>query len=212
MPSCPSTAALPMTSTAPWWAVGRSVQRSALCALLSVASFSPHVRVLGPPASGKTRLVQAVLKDSGCTYAFVDCLAVASVKTLLSSLLRQLLAGDASQSAPARAPTWRDGVADLAQRLSEAETPLQQRTAFIVLKHAQVSRAEAAGAAICLSLTRGAALTFPFPFPVPLCVRWTLSPSVSECAAALRRVARSPVAERAMPAPCQRRVHRHGGG
>ena len=159
-----------------WWRVGRRSQHTLLSGYCSGAAFSPHLRVLGVAAGGKTRLVMDVLRERRCRFAFIDCAQLTSTQHILASIHSQLhsqasaeaegreereggegegegrsagAAGSkrrrgagagAGVGAGAGAPTFRDGVSDLAQAM--VSSPDAARTSFIVLKQTQVSEEE----------------------------------------------------------------------
>ena len=135
------------SSAESWWSVGRSRQHALLSSLLSPCAFTPHLRLTGPANCGKTRLVLDVLRERQCSFAFVDCLAVHSVRAALSSVHAQLSRGweesplpalsHSVRAAKAAPPVFRSGGSELAVVLLDAPH-LQRRTAFIALKQPTV--------------------------------------------------------------------------
>ena len=69
-------------------------ERRSECALLSSLvqphSFTPNLHVFGPPNCGKTAALLDVLRHKRCTTAFVDGLAVTSLRAATLSIVQQL--------------------------------------------------------------------------------------------------------------------------
>lgn len=53
----------------------------------------PPLLVTGPPCTGKTSVVRAVLDHRGCSYAYVNCAEVVQRRDLLEALVEQVAGG-----------------------------------------------------------------------------------------------------------------------
>ncbi|CAM9604892.1 unnamed protein product, partial [Hapterophycus canaliculatus] len=53
----------------------------------------PPLLVTGPPCSGKTSVVRAVLEHRGCSYTYVNCAEVVQRKDLLEAVVEQVAGG-----------------------------------------------------------------------------------------------------------------------
>eukprot|EP00752_Nemacystus_decipiens_P014903 g13266.t2 len=53
----------------------------------------PPLLVTGPPCSGKTSVVRAVLEHRGCSYAYVNCAEVVQRRDLLEAVVEQVAGG-----------------------------------------------------------------------------------------------------------------------
>ncbi|CAN0284217.1 unnamed protein product, partial [Ectocarpus sp. 13 AM-2016] len=75
---------------------GRKQEISELAGLIGESTDGvpvPPLLVTGPPCTGKTSVVRAVLDHRGCSYAYVNCAEVVQRRDLLEALVEQVAGG-----------------------------------------------------------------------------------------------------------------------
>ncbi|CAN0028373.1 unnamed protein product, partial [Ectocarpus fasciculatus] len=88
-------ALVPLASLEERWP-GRKEEISELAGLIGESTDGvpvPPLLVTGPPCTGKTSVVRAVLDHRGCSYAYVNCAEVVQRRDLLEALVEQVAGG-----------------------------------------------------------------------------------------------------------------------